>query len=62
MALIEREKKTKNSKKNYKIQNPKILLKLLLGREKKLKITKKLQNTKSKNTVKTPVEEIYFYV
>ena len=47
MALIEREKKTKNSKKNYKIQNPKILLELLLGREKKLKITKKLQNTKS---------------
>ena len=36
------------------------MLKLLLGREKKLKITKKLQNTKSKNTVKTPVEEIYF--
>ena len=36
------------------------MLELLLGREKKLKITKKLQNTKSKNTVKTPVEEIYF--
>ena len=38
------------------------MLELLLGREKKLKITKKLQNTKSKNTVKTPVEEIYFFI
>ena len=47
MALIEREKKLKIPKKNYKIQNPKILLELLLGREKKkLEITKKITKYK----------------
>ena len=45
--LLGREKKTKNYKKNYKIQNPKNIVRTPVGERKKLKITKKLQNTKS---------------
>ena len=47
MALIEREKKTKNSKKIIKYKTQKYCQNSCWGEKKKLKITKKLQNTKS---------------
>ena len=55
-----REKK--NPKKNYKIQNPKNIIKTPVGEEKKkLKIPKKLQNIKSKNIVELLLERCIFF-